>query len=471
MNKRIQTIKYLAADLLASALAWTLFYIYRKQIIEPQRFGYDIPLDFTSRFYLALILIPLFWIFLYYLSGYYRDIYRKARLKELAITMFVTILGVVIIFFTLILDDFIVSYKSYYQLFFTLLGIQFILIYIPRLIITTRTNNRIHSRKIGFNTLIIGSNETALKIYKDLSGLEKSTGNLFVGFVNVHEKKQHLLAKEIPHLGHVNQLIDILKQHKVEEIIIALDSSEHDKIGNIINKLEPYDVVVKVIADMYDILTGKVKMTSIYGAPLIRISHQLLPAWENNAKRIIDVVLSLLAVIILSPLFIFLAIGVRMSSKGPIFYSHERIGRYGKPFTIYKFRSMYVDAEKNGPALSSKNDARITPFGLFMRKLRFDELPQFYNVILGDMAIVGPRPERQFFIDKIMVKAPHYVHLQKVRPGITSWGQVKYGYAEDVDQMIERLKYDIIYIENMSLYIDFKIMLYTIRTVLQGRGK
>jgi lipopolysaccharide/colanic/teichoic acid biosynthesis glycosyltransferase len=169
--------------------------------------------------------------------------------------------------------------------------------------------------------------------------------------------------------------------------------------------------------------------------------------------------------------YLLLAVAVKLGSKGPVLYCHERIGRYGQPFIIYKFRSMYTDAEKEGPALSSKEDPRITPLGRFLRKVRLDEIPQFYNVLMGDMSIVGPRPERQFFIDQIMQVAPHYKHLQKVRPGITSWGQVKYGYAENIDQMVERLKYDIIYIENMSLGVDIKILIYTTLIVLQGRGK
>lgn len=222
---------------------------------------------------------------------------------------------------------------------------------------------------------------------------------------------------------------------------------------------------------MYDILTGMVKMSSIIGTPLIQISHDLMPAWEENMKRIIDILTALFALIILSPLYLFLTLGVKFSSRGPVLYSHERIGRYGKPFTIYKFRSMVNDAESNGPALSSHNDGRITSFGLFMRKMRLDELPQFYNVLIGDMSLVGPRPERQYFIDQIIKKAPHFNHLQKVRPGITSWGQVKFGYASNVEEMIERLKYDILYIENMSLLVDLKILIYTIKTVLNASGK
>ncbi|PLX06822.1 MAG: hypothetical protein C0596_14055 [Marinilabiliales bacterium] len=262
----------------------------------------------------------------------------------------------------------------------------------------------------------------------------------------------------------------MIATHKIEEIVIAVESREHCKIKNIINKLQGTKVLIKVIPDMYDILIGKVRMSSIFGMALIEINHNIMPVWQQHAKRFLDIFLSLVAIAILLPVYLLLSIGVKLSSPGPILYSHYRIGKSKKPFKIFKFRSMVVDAEKNGPALSSKNDSRITRFGRFMRKTRLDEIPQFFNVLKGDMSIVGPRPERQFFIDKIVEKAPHYVHLLSVRPGITSWGQVKYGYAENVDQMIERLKYDIIYIENRSLYIDFKIMIYTIKIIFQGKG-
>ena len=222
---------------------------------------------------------------------------------------------------------------------------------------------------------------------------------------------------------------------------------------------------------MYDILSGQVKMSSIFGAPLIQITYDIMPPWQRNMKRLIDICASIFALTVLSPFYVIIGLIVKLTSKGPVIYSHERIGLHGDPFYIHKFRSMYVDAEKNGPTLSSKNDPRITPFGKFLRKSRLDELPQFFNVLRGEMSIVGPRPERQYFIDMITTTAPHYKHLHKVRPGITSWGQVKFGYAENVDEMIARLKYDIIYIENMSLAVDLKIMIYTIIIVFQGRGK
>ena len=195
-----------------------------------------------------------------------------------------------------------------------------------------------------------------------------------------------------------------------------------------------------------------------------------MPAWQQNVKQLLDMILAILSLVILLPLILFLIVGVKLSSPGPILYKQQRVGRFGRHFQIYKFRSMYHNAEENGPELSSKHDPRVTRFGHFMRKHRLDEIPNFLNVLKGDMSLVGPRPERAYFIEKITMEAPHYIHLHKVKPGITSWGQVKYGYAENVEEMIKRLRFDILYIENMSLFVDLKILFYTAITIVKGRG-
>ena len=473
MNKRLQVLKYVLADFLTAAIAWSVFYVFRKVYIEPVKFGMAVPVTFDSKFYWGLLLIPLFWLLFYYLTGTYRNIYRKSRLKEVGQTFLYSMIGVIIIFFALLLDDQVPSYRTYYQSVLTLFTLHFVLTAATRFTLSTITNHAIHRRELGFPTLLVGSNERALKLFTEMEAERKSWGNKFIGFVHIDNKNGYSqeLKKRLPHLGEFSDLKKLIEEHKIEEVIIAIESSEHENIGRIINELDDTNTIIKIIPDMYDILSGSVKMSAIFGAPLIVISREIMPPWQQSAKRLIDVSVSLFVLTVFSPVYMIVAAGVKGSSKGPIFYSHERIGLHGKPFFIHKFRSMYIDAEKHGPALSSKDDPRITPFGRFMRKVRLDEIPQFYNVLIGEMSIVGPRPERQYFIDKIVEKAPHYKHLHKVRPGITSWGQVKYGYAENVDEMIERLKYDILYIENMSIYVDLKIIIYTALIVMQGRGK
>lgn len=470
MNKKLHVARYLVFDIIAAIVSWTLFYFYRKIYIEPLKYGIEIPLELTDKYYLALFFIPVFWVTIYYITGQYSNIYRKSRLLELGKTIMTSVVGVTVIFFLLLLNDSISDYKKYYNLYFTLLGLHFGFTYLFRLIITTHTIHKIHKRVIGFNTIIIGGNQKAVRLVEDMMAQTRPAGNKIIGFLTVDERKDYPLEKYAPNLGSYKNLQKVIDDLEVEEIIIAIESTEHKLISEILTLLENRTHAVWGIPDLFDILSNQAKTSTIYSSPLLKISNGLMPVWQENIKRLLDVLASLIAMILFSPVYLILAIMIKTSSKGPVLYKQERVGKFGKPFTIYKFRTMVNDAETNGPLLSSSNDNRITKIGMFMRKTHLDEIPQFVNVILGEMSLVGPRPERKFYIEQIALIAPYVTHLQKVRPGITSWGQVKYGYASNVDEMVERLQYDMVYLKNISLYVDFKILIYTVMECVKGKG-
>ena len=465
MKKSKQAGKYILSDFISASVAWLLFNILRYEVFAIDE-GADSLLDYLQ--YPGVlggqVVIPLFWLVLYYLSGYYNTPFGKSRLTELFSTFITVLIGTVFVFFALLLDDIPRSIDIYYKLFFGMFGLQFFITYIPRLLITQSGMRKIKNREWAMKVLIIGAGGKAVRIAHDLYRL----GYDICGFVSEDERTP-VKADRNQVLGTVEDIPVLMEKENVDEIVLAVESKNNKALLGILYSLYRYKRPIKVLADRFNMLS-KIQLRTIRGIPLVDVTDNNFSPAEQNIKLFLDKVCSVVALLLLSPLFAYIAWRVKKDSPGPVFFRQERIGYLGQPFWMYKFRTMYVNAEENGPSLSSEDDLRVTPFGRIMRKYRLDELPQFWNVLKGDMSLVGPRPERKYFIDEIVKTAPYYYLLHNVRPGITSLGMVKYGYAASVDKMVERMEYDILYYENMSLTLDLTILIYTVKTVITGKG-
>lgn len=463
---------YIFADALSSVITWTMVALQRKILLhqEPSTLGGLLTQDYF--FKQSLLLNTFFWIILYAIAGSYNtSLYKKSRLNEITTTCIETLIGSLILLFILFLNDSEEHYTYFYYVFFTLIFLQTVLTYTGRLILLSVARKHIAQKKIFFNSLIIGNNQKSQEAFKELNKNYETSGHRMLGFLALDKISGNGLAKSLPCLGYIDDMETIIRQKNIQEVIIALEKTDHALMNKVISILTGHNVEIKLVPETLEILSGSVKVKDVPGAVLIDIDTGPMPAWQSNMKRLLDVLFSFISLLLFSPLLLFVAVRTGMSSPGPIIFTQERIGCKGRKFMIHKFRSMYQDAEKNGPALSSDDDIRITTWGKIMRKWRLDELPQLWNILKGEMSFVGPRPERKFYIDQIHKQTPFFRYLLKVKPGLTSWGMVQFGYASNVNEMIERMKYDLVYVENVSLLLDLKIILYTLTTIMHGKGK
>lgn len=458
-------LKYILSDVLAAFAVWLLFMVFRRTINDAQINELSRVFVPNYDFVNGIFTFPLVCLFIHYLTGFYLYVDSRININPFLTTLAASAIISIGIFFALLIDDIVVSYEYYYYSLLVLFFLLFTLTYVLRLLVNKSIRSKYRNNELSLNTIIIGTGKNAMQISASLK--QQSDEYNLVGYVSVDN---NVYIDRTLYLGNLQNIEQIIKEHHVSDAVIAIEDSSEQRIFKIINQLYIHNIDIRFTPSLYEILTGGGKINMVGTMPLIDITKLKVGFWQLSLKRFIDIVVSFISLILLLPLFAVFSLRIKLNSKGPVFFKQERIGYLGRTFNMVKFRTMFVDAESGVPKLSSPDDDRITSVGRTLRKYRLDELPQFWNVLVGEMSLVGPRPERLFYIRQITEHAPYYCLIYKVRPGLTSWGPIKIGYADTLEKMIERLNYDIIYVENMSLINDFKIVLLTIDVLLKGKG-
>lgn len=465
MSKNVESAVLLLLDFATINLAYMVYYYLRV------RSGW-IDLAIDPEFWLPMFSLFVFWALVFWMVGLYRSWYAASRFDEIALLFKAVSLGCLFLFFVVFVDDagrphVVVSSRLLIAIYW---GILVAFVSTGRLLIRS-VQRRMLIAGIGVrNTVIVGSHAKSRDLFREVSKYP-ALGYKVLGFIGVGSGRPPAGTSQPPQLGKLDGLHDIIAAKNVREVLIALDSSDHGRLLDIMARCNSHKVGLKIMPDLYDVISGQARTNAIYGFPLIEISPQLMSPWEESLKRMLDVVVSSVILIIGLPLWLLIAGIIKLESPGPILYKQERVGKDGERFRIIKFRSMRQDAEKAGPQWANKKDPRMTRFGKWLRRLHLDEVPQFINVLNGHMSLVGPRPERPVFVESLSKEIPLYNRRLKVRPGITGWAQVKHRYDETIDDVKKKVQYDLYYIENMSLRMDMKIILNTASHMLLGKGR
>jgi exopolysaccharide biosynthesis polyprenyl glycosylphosphotransferase len=466
MTTRREIPILIVTDLLTICTAWVVYYLLRV------RSGLVV-IGAVPDFLAPMIAVCLFWLFVFLVMGLYRPWYAASRFDELTLIFKTTLLGCLILFFVIFIDDAGVSVGSSARILILVYGgILLLLVATGRLAVRSIQRRMLIAGIGAHNTLIVGSPARSRELFEQVQKYP-ALGYRISGFVRIEKPERRRSSswdRGTRILGEIADLPAIIAREGVREVLIALDSKDHNRLLDIVSKCDGHRVGLKIVPDLYDIISGQARTNQIYGFPLIEISPQLMAPWEVVAKRGIDLVAASLILLIGLPVWLLIGLMIKLESPGPALYRQERVGKDGVRFRIIKFRSMRQDAEKGGPRWAERKDPRVTYVGRFLRKLHLDEVPQFLNVFRGQMSLVGPRPERPVFVEELTKEIPLYPRRLRVRPGITGWAQVKLKYDETIDDVKKKVQYDLFYIENISLRMDFKIILSTVFHMLLGKG-
>lgn len=412
-------------------------------------------------------ILTTYWLLLFYLREMYKSFYSKNIIEIFSEVLFSGVIGILILFVIFSFSD--ASLDLIRVGLYIYLGLTVALCGFSRVIFKVIQVKLLQKGYGKRNTLIIGYNKESKRIIT-----EYHKGNLIglniIGFIDdKHLDKEYMNVKV---LGSIKELEKKIKETKTAEVIISLNRSNDVEINKVIFFAKGARVDFKILPSLTDIISGHVKSCQVLGFPLMNLFPEIQTPLQRLIKRVFDILISITILICALPVMIACAIIIKLESPGEIIFRQKRVGKDFKEFTLFKFRSMVKNAEaKTGAVWAKKNDARITKFGNFMRKTRLDELPQLINVIKGEMSFVGPRPERKVFIDQFIIDIPYYYKRLTVKPGLTGWAQVKHKYDESFDDVKDKTKFDLFYIENMSLKLDLIILFNTIGVVLNKKGQ